>query len=132
MLHQMRRKKLGKFDSRVDEGIFISYLSKIKAFKCCNIRQKQIVESINVTFNENGVLKDNNEIISPRKSEGLEVESMKDEEEALKQDQSNKETTLNQEEIRNYQQDVQETSPKVLIEWGQKNHPSNQIINNIS
>ena len=39
---------------------------------------------------------------------------MKDEEESLEHDQSNKEKTINQEEIRNDQQDVQETSPKVL------------------
>lgn len=42
---------------------------------------------------------------------------MKDEEEAPEQDQSNKETKVNQEEIRNYQQEVQETSLKVLKEW---------------
>ena len=59
-------------------------------------------------------------------------ESVKDEEEAPEQDQSNKETKINQEEIRNDQQDVQENSPKASKEWCQKNHPSNQIINNIN
>ena len=39
---------------------------------------------------------------------------MKDEKEAPKQDQSNKEKTVNQEEMRNDQQDVQENSPKDL------------------
>ena len=85
-----------------------------------------------LNLDENGVLKDNNEIISPRKSKGLEVGSVKDEEEAPEQGQSNKETTVNQEEIRNDQQDVQETYPKVLKEWCQKNHPSNQIIDKIN
>ena len=57
---------------------------------------------------------------------------MKDEEEAPEQDQSNKETIVNQEEIRNDQHDVHENSPKSLKEWFQKNHPSNQIISNIN
>jgi len=38
---------------------------------------------------------------------------MKGEEESPEQDQSNKETPVNQEEIINDQQDVQEVSPKV-------------------
>ena len=45
-------KKLGKFDSHVDEGIFVGYSRKRKAYRCFNLRQKQIVESINVTFDE--------------------------------------------------------------------------------
>ena len=77
--------KLGKFDSYVEEGIFVGYSRKRKDYRCYNLRQKQIVESINVTFDEDCVLKDNNEIISLRKSKGLEVESVKDEEEAPEQ-----------------------------------------------
>lgn len=74
---------MGKFDSRVDEGIFVGYSHKIKACICYNQRWKQIVESINFTFDEEYVVKDNNEIIS----KGLEVEYMEDEEESLEQDQ---------------------------------------------
>jgi len=120
--------KLDNFDSHVDEGIFIGYSRKRKAYRCYNLRKKQIVESINVTFDEECALKDNNEIVS----EGLEVESVKDEEEAPEQGQSNKETTVNQEEIRNDQHDVQENFPNILKEWCQKNHPSNKIIGNIN
>ena len=29
---------LGKFESRVDEGIFVGYSRKIKAYKCYNLR----------------------------------------------------------------------------------------------
>jgi hypothetical protein len=43
-------KKIGKFDSRVDEGIFVGYSCKIKAYKCYNLRLNKIVESINVKF----------------------------------------------------------------------------------
>ena len=31
---------LGKFESRVNEGIFVGYLCKIKAYKCYNLRLK--------------------------------------------------------------------------------------------
>ena len=67
------------------------------------MRRKQIVEIINVTFDEYCVTKDDNEIVPSSKSEGSEGESMKDEEEALEQDQKNKETMFNQEEIINDQ-----------------------------
>ena len=33
--------KVGKFDSRVDEGILVGYSSKRKAYKWYNIRLKQ-------------------------------------------------------------------------------------------
>ena len=96
--------------------------TKMKAYRCCNLRRKKMVESINVTFDEDCVTKDDDEIVPSSKSEGSEGESVKDEEDAVEQDQSNKETTVNQEEIRNDQQDVQENFPKALKEWCQKNH----------
>lgn len=61
--------KLGKFESRVDEGIFASYSCKRKAYKCYNLRRKQIVESINVMFDEDGVLTNNDEDIESLKLE---------------------------------------------------------------
>ena len=45
---------------------------------------KKIVESINVTFDEDCVTKDDDEIVPSRKYKGSEGESMKDEEEAPK------------------------------------------------
>ena len=30
--------KIGKFDSQIDEGIFVGYSSKRKAYKCYNLR----------------------------------------------------------------------------------------------
>ena len=62
-----------------------------------------MVESINVTFDEDCVTKDDDEIFTSIKSEGSEGEYVKDEEEAPEEDQSNKETTVNQEEMRNDQ-----------------------------
>ena len=44
--------KIGKFDSRVDEGIFVGYSSKRKAYKCYNLRLCKVVETINVKIDE--------------------------------------------------------------------------------
>ena len=43
---------LGKFDARVDEGIFLGYASKIKGYRCYNKTLRKIVESIDVKFDE--------------------------------------------------------------------------------
>ena len=43
-----REDRTGKFDSRVDEGIFLGYSSTRKAYKCFNLKLNRIVESINV------------------------------------------------------------------------------------
>jgi hypothetical protein len=58
--------KVGKFDSRVDEGIFIRYSRKIKAYKCYNLRLKKIVQSINVKVDETNVLKTRKETINSK------------------------------------------------------------------
>jgi hypothetical protein len=46
--------RMGKFDSRVDKGVLVGYSSTRKAYKCYNLRLNKIVESINVTINETG------------------------------------------------------------------------------
>jgi len=43
---------LGKFDSQVDEGIFLGYSKRSKAYKCYNNRLWKIVESIDVKIDE--------------------------------------------------------------------------------
>ena len=44
--------KIGKFDSRVDEGIFIGYSWTSKAYKSYKLRINKIVEIINVKIDE--------------------------------------------------------------------------------
>ena len=44
--------KIKKFDSRVDEGIFVGYSSRRKAYKCYNLRLGKVVEIINVKIDE--------------------------------------------------------------------------------
>jgi hypothetical protein len=44
--------KLGKFEPRANEGIFLGYSSRSKAYKCYNKRLRKIVECIDVVINE--------------------------------------------------------------------------------
>ena len=44
--------KLGKFDTRSDEGIFLGYSSTKKAYRCYNIILHKIVESVDVTVDD--------------------------------------------------------------------------------
>ena len=66
---------MGKFESCVDEGIFFGYSRKRKAYKFYNLRRKQIVESINFKFDEDGVLVSNDEDLEYLK---LETEAEKE------------------------------------------------------
>ena len=42
----------GKFDAKSDEGIFLGYSTKSKAYKCLNVNTNKVVESANVNFDE--------------------------------------------------------------------------------
>ena len=44
--------QLGKFESKADEGIFMGYSTRSKAYRIYNKRTKTIVESVNVKFDE--------------------------------------------------------------------------------
>jgi hypothetical protein len=46
--------RMGKFDSRVDKGVFVGYSSTRKTYKCYNLRLNKVVEIINVTIDEIG------------------------------------------------------------------------------
>ena len=43
---------LGKFDCITNEGIFLGYSSKIKSYRCYNMRLNKIVESANVRVDD--------------------------------------------------------------------------------
>ncbi|GLJ49751.1 hypothetical protein SUGI_1056020 [Cryptomeria japonica] len=47
-----RDEYIDKFDPRSDEGIFLGYSSKSKAYRCFNKRLQKIVESTNVKIDE--------------------------------------------------------------------------------
>ena len=43
---------IGKFYARSDEGIFLGYSTRSKAYKCLNINTNKVVESANVRIDE--------------------------------------------------------------------------------
>ena len=43
---------MGKFDSRVNKGVFVGYSCTRKTYKCYNLRLTKVVERINVTIDE--------------------------------------------------------------------------------
>lgn len=78
--------KIGKFDSRVDEGIFVGYSSKRKAYKCYNLRLGKVVEGINVKIDES--------ILSPVKKEDSDEQ---DEEEIIQEEEEEEEENREEE-----------------------------------
>ena len=52
----------GKFDAKSDEGIFLGYSTRSKAYKCLNTNTKKIVESANVNFDEHTKVQDDESI----------------------------------------------------------------------
>ena len=42
----------GKFDAKSEEGIFLGYSTRSKAYKCLNINTNKVVESENVKFDD--------------------------------------------------------------------------------
>lgn len=101
---------LGKFEDRSDEGIFLGYSTKSKAYKCFNQRLEKIVESIDVRIDENWqVLKEN----FPSYEETNEEVESKIEEESI--DDSDKES-------------VEESKDHEKFKSMKKDHPKIQII----
>jgi hypothetical protein len=59
---------LGKFDSRVDESIFLGYATNSKGYRCFNKRMHKLVDCINVGIDEEAPVKDQH-IISTKSDE---------------------------------------------------------------
>jgi hypothetical protein len=111
--------RMGKFDSHVDKGVLVGYSSTMKAYKCYNLRLNKVVESINVTIDETGrqeLKEEENESM-----EQLYEEETEDEKEVEGEDE---------EDMTEVEEKVQQVTPKTPSRQVQKNHPSDQIIEN--
>jgi len=110
VLHKINDGSLGNFDSRVDEGIFLGYFTRRKAYKCYNNRLRKIVESIDVKIDENFLEKE---------IEEHEVDPLIEEEpEKEEKDQE-----------KHKEKEPSQTPSK--MKFLQKHHPEEQIIGNI-
>ena len=108
-------RNIGKFDSRVDEGIFVGYSSKIKAYKCYNIRLSKVVESINVNIDESSLPRARKEDYDEQEEEEMIQEEEEEEEEEKKeeeqQEENQPEATQEEAQQKDNQHDVK-TPPK--------------------
>ena len=102
--------KIGKFDSRVDEGIFVGYSSRRKAYKCYNLRLDKVVETINVKIDES-ILSPNRQEDSNEQDVGEIIQEEEEEEnqEEEKQDDEELEEGSNQQ--------VPQTPSKTPNQW---------------
>jgi hypothetical protein len=111
--------KIGKFVSRVDKGILVSYSSTRKAYTCYNLRLNKVVESINVTIDEICRLESKEE-----ENKSMEQLFEEEDEREVEEKDEDEENSMEVEEK------VQQVSPKTPSKQVQKNHPSDQIIGN--
>ena len=88
--------KIGKFDSRVDEGICVGYSSKRKAYKCYNLILGKIVETINVNVDES-ISSTNKKEDFDSQDEGKMIKE-EEEEENQEKEQQDEEEGCNQQE----------------------------------
>lgn len=101
----------GKFDSRVDEGIFLGYSTQSKAYKCYNYRLKKIVESIDVKVDEDLPVK--------------EIEEHEDD--SLIEEEEPKEEEIDEEEEEEEEEREPPNTPS-KTKYVQRHHPEEQII----
>ena len=48
----LKESRKGKFDVKSDEGIFLGYSSKSKAYRCLNLSTHKVIESAHVKVDE--------------------------------------------------------------------------------
>jgi hypothetical protein len=113
ILHQKRKWKNGKFESRVDKGVLAGYSSTRKAYKCYNMRLNKFVERINVTIDETGRPESKEE--ENESMEQIFEEEAEDEKEVEEDDEEN---------LTEAEEQVHQVTPKTPSRRVQKNHPS--------
>jgi hypothetical protein len=105
---------LGKFDSRVDEGIFLGYATKSKEYIFFNKRMHKLVDCIDVRIDEESPVKDQQRIST--KPDEKYYENNEDKEQKISKsqeyDESGGEETPRQEESDNNQHEI--LPPKLL------------------
>ena len=109
--------KLGKYDPKSDEGIFLGYSSHGKSYRIFNKRTLVVEESVHVTFDEN-----------PRKSQ--EIEHIDDDDDELVDKM--KKVDINENAVKSDQNEVislDQTNQELPRDWKyMRSHPKDQII----
>lgn len=106
---------LGKFDDRTDEGIFLGYSMKSKAYECYNKRLKKIVKSADIKIDEPRVPPKDNDENFLEYIKANEIEKQPETQPKIDSDKSHSDSKI-------------EKDQKHKISKWKKNHPTDQII----
>jgi hypothetical protein len=115
---------IGKYDDRVDEGIFLGYATNSKGYRCYNKRLHKLVDCIDIKVDEEIQVK-NVGSLEPRTKDIVEDEDEQVQGSEKEESESNEDT--NTQTDTNQQKEAK--SPLRII---RKNHPENQIIGDIN
>jgi FtsZ-interacting cell division protein YlmF len=112
--------KLGKYDDREDEGIFLGYVTKSKGYRCYNKRLHKLVDCIELKVDEGVPVREVSNIESTTE-DIVEVEA-----EHLQE--SEQEDSKSDEDTNTQAYSNQQTTSNPSSRITQKNHPASQII----
>jgi hypothetical protein len=110
---------LGKFDSRVDEGILLGYSSRSKGYKCYNKRLHKIVESIDVKVDERPLHPERHQHHDNSYDEPIRNEPQGDGMHEYQEQEDFEE-----------EERMETSQPKTPSRYVQKHHPESQILGN--
>jgi len=110
---------MGKYDDRVDDGIFLGYATDSKGYRCYNKRLRRMVDCIDVKVD-----KDCQGNISQRNDEESCSEDTNEEIEEQVQESKKEESESSENEEVELQQHTVQSSSRMI----RKNHPKSQII----
>jgi hypothetical protein len=115
---------IGKYDDRVDEGIFLGYATNSKGYRCYNKRQHKLVDCIDIKVDEEIPVR-NVSSVEPR------IEDIVEDEDEQVQG-SEKEESESDEDTNTQTDTNQQKEAKSPLRFIRKNHPENQIIGDIN
>jgi hypothetical protein len=126
------RENLGKFDSKSDEGIFLGYSTKSRAYRVFNKRTETMMESINVVIDDEEVerpsSREENQIDSVDPS-AISVDSIKASPSVSPDESPSPPTASDTTSRASEDEDTPADPPK--RSWVKHNHPPQQLIGTI-
>jgi hypothetical protein len=115
---------IGKYDDRVDEGVFLGYATNSKGYRCYNKRLHKLVDCIDIKVDEEIPLR-NVSNVEPRTKDTVEDED--EQVQGLEREESGSDEDTNIQTDTDKQKEGK--SPLRII---RKNHPENKIIGDIN
>jgi hypothetical protein len=120
---------IGKYDDRVDEGIFLGYATNSKGYRCYNKRLHKLVDCIDIKVDEEIPVK-NVGSVEPRTEDIVEDED--EQVQGSKREGSEREEFELDEDMNTPTNTNQQKEAKSPLRIVKKNHPENQIIGDIN